>query len=249
LFETVGAQIIAAGGRTVINDHRLLERLPPDVYPAIGCSPQLAPLLAYWRASGRKWIGWDRGYLRRWFSTWTPRAPSLAASFYRWHLGAYQMREVRQVDDARWRKLKLEGFPRPWKIGGRKIVIADTLPDYWQVRGLPLDWSAQMRDRLAKQTDRPIVVRAKESKLSLEDELADAHCLVTHGSIAAVEAVLFGTPVFVDAESAAAPVGVIGFDNLEAPVYPDRQAWLNSIAYSQFNERELVDGTLWRLIE
>jgi hypothetical protein len=35
---------------------------------------------------------------------------------------------------------------------------------------------------------------------------------------------------------------------LEAPAYPDRQPWLNSLAYSQFDERELVDGTLWRLM-
>jgi hypothetical protein len=35
---------------------------------------------------------------------------------------------------------------------------------------------------------------------------------------------------------------------IEKPVYPDRQAWVNALAYSQFNESELVDGTLWRLI-
>jgi hypothetical protein len=29
---------------------------------------------------------------------------------------------------------------------------------------------------------------------------------------------------------------------------PDRTKWLHSLAYCQFNERELVDETLWRLV-
>jgi hypothetical protein len=33
-----------------------------------------------------------------------------------------------------------------------------------------------------------------------------------------------------------------------APVYPDREPWLRALAYSQFDERELVDGTLWKLL-
>ena len=249
LFEGIGEKVIAAGGRIVRNDHLLLDQLPPDIYPVIGCSPQLAPLLAKWKATRRTWIGWDRGYLRRVFATWLPKAVDRQHSYYRWHVNSYQMARVRVVPDDRWRALRLDGYPRPWRKGGRKVVIADTLPDYWLVRGLPTNWSALMADRLRKQTKREVVIRHKESPLSLEQELKDAHCLVTHGSIAAVEAVIMGCPVFVDAESAAAPMGVVGFDDLETPVYPERQAWLNSLAYSQFNEPEMVDGTLWRLME
>jgi hypothetical protein len=248
LFERIGQKVSKAGGR-VIRDHNLLDSLPPDIYPAIGCSPWLAPLLAKWRAEGRNWVGWDRGYLRRVFATWLPRAESLERSYYRWHLRGFQMQQIRDVPDDRWRALKLAGYPRAWCKGGTKIVIADTLPDYWLVRGLPVNWSSRLADRLRKQTKRPVVLRHKESKAPLELELRDAHCLVTHGSIAAVEAVIMGCPVFVDAESAAAPMGRIGYDDLENPVYPERQAWLNSLAYCQFNELELVDGTLWRLIE
>jgi hypothetical protein len=249
LFERIGKKIIAAGGRTVRHDYELLDKLPPDVYPCIGCSPQLAPLLAKWKATGRKWIGWDRGYLRRVFATWLPKAESLERSYYRWHVGSYQMGRIRECPDDRWRALGLHGYPRAWRRGGSKIVIADTLPDYWLVRGLPTNWSLLMRDKLRQETKREIVVRHKESSTPLEQELQDAWCLVTHGSIAAVEAVIMGCPVFVDAESAAATMGRIGYDDLEHPVYPERQAWLNSLAYSQFNELELVDGTLWKLME
>ena len=95
LFERIGYKITKAGGKTVRYDHNLLDQLPPEFYPCIGCSPFLAPLLAKWRASGRRWIGWDRGYLRRVFATWLPRAPNIASSYYRWHVGAYQMTRLR----------------------------------------------------------------------------------------------------------------------------------------------------------
>jgi hypothetical protein len=79
-------------------------------------------------------------------------------------------------------------------------------------------------------------------------ELDSAHCLVTHGSIAAVEAAVMGWPVFVDASAAAALVGSTDFANIESPLYPERERWLWSLSYCQFNEKELCDGTLWRLM-
>ena len=158
------------------------------------------------------------------------------------------MTEIRNVPEDRWKALRLDKELMPWRKGGRKIVIADTLPDYWNVRNLPLDWSKKIAEHLKSRTDRPVVIRHKESSRSLQDELKDAHCLVTHGSIAAVESVVMGCPVFVDQESAAALVGRVGFDDVENPVYPERQPWLNSLAYCQWNEAELCDGTLFRML-
>jgi hypothetical protein len=57
-----------------------------------------------------------------------------------------------------------------------------------------------------------------------------------------------GCPVFVDQESAAALVGRVGFDDIEHPVYPDRYKWLCSLAYNQWNEAELCNGTLFRML-
>jgi hypothetical protein len=242
LFERIGMQI----GRVIRDDFSLLGSLPDDIIPITGCSPQLQPYYKAWIRDGRTFIYWDRGYLRRVFATWLPRG--IEGGYYRWHVNAFQMTEIRDVPDDRWKALKLEKELRPWRKGGRKIVIADTLPDYWNVRGLPEDWSYQMAQYLKIRTDRPIVVRQKESSVSLQDDLKDAHCLVAHGSIAAVEAVVMGTPVFVDRESAAALVGRIGFDDIENPVYPERQQWLNSLAYCQWNEAELCNGTLFRML-
>jgi hypothetical protein len=158
------------------------------------------------------------------------------------------MTEIRDVPDDRWRKLNIANEVKPWRKGGRRIVIADTLPDYWNVRGLPVDWSFRMAKYLKDRTDRPIYVRPKENSVPLQTDLADAHCLVAHGSIAAVEAAIMGIPVFVDQESAAAFVGRVGFDDIENPTYPDRQRWLHCLAYNQWNEAELVDGTLFKML-
>jgi hypothetical protein len=67
-------------------------------------------------------------------------------------------------------------------------------------------------------------------------------------SIAAVESVVLGTPVFVNPCSATALVGHTDLAKIESPVYRERQPWLNSLAYCQWNEAELVDGTLWRML-
>jgi hypothetical protein len=243
LFERIGQQI----GRVVRDDHMLLNKLPDEIIPIVGCSPQLAPIFKQWQHDGRTFIYWDRGYLRRVFATWLPRGD--AGGYYRWHINAFQMSAIRDVPDDRWRALNLAKELRPWRKGGRKIVIADTLPDYWNVRMLPIDWSHKMALYLRGRTDRPIVIRHKESSRSLQEELKDAHCLVAHGSIAAVESVVMGTPVFVDQESAASLVGRVGFDDIENPIYPERQQWLNSLAYCQWNEAELCNGTLFRMLE
>jgi hypothetical protein len=43
-------------------------------------------------------------------------------------------------------------------------------------------------------------------------------------------------------------MGRVGFDDIENPVYPDREKWLYSLAYNQWNEAELCDGTLFRML-
>lgn len=246
LFERIGKHIEAHKGRVVRHSLEELARLPDEIIPITGCSPQLQPLYRDWIARKRTYIYWDRGYLRRVFATWLPKGAD--GGYYRWHINSFQMKEVRAVPDDRWRALNLGTEVRSWRKTGKQIVIADTLPDYWLVRGLPVDWSHRLAAELKTRTDRPIVIRHKESKHPLYQELRDAHCLVTHGSIAAVESVVMGCPVFVDQESAASMMGRVGFDDIEHPVYPDRFKWLCSLAYNQWNERELCDGTLFRML-
>lgn len=243
LFERIGARITAQGGRAVRDDERRLLDLPDDVAPIVGCTPTLRPLIDGWKAHKRTFIYWDRGYLRRVFATWLPRGAD--GGFYRWHVGAFQLRALRQVPDDRWKALKTE--VAPWSKGGRHILIAAPTPTYSAFHRTER-WTDETVDALARATDRPLMIRGKESKRPLAVDLKGAHAIVAHASNAAVEAVIMGCPAFVHRDSAAALLGNTDLGRIEAPAYADRQPWLNSLAYSQFDERELVDGTLWKLI-
>lgn len=247
LFNRIASSIERLGGRVVRNDERRLLDLPDEIVPIVGCHPPLKAMVADWRAKGRRFVYWDRGYLMRWFATCLPQPESMAASYYRWHVDAYQMQEIRTVPADRWKRLRTE--VSPWSKGGRHIVIAAPTETYSRLHGCE-DWIARTVTALAKATDRQLVIRDKEQyrRRPIQMDLAGAHALVTHGSNAANEAVILGCPVFCDPSCAAALVGQTDIGRIETPVYPDRAPWLHSLAYSQFNEAELLDGTLWRLI-
>lgn len=243
LFSRIGRKIEAAGGRTIRGDYRALDALPDDIIPIIGASPELRPLNVRWRARGRNWIYWDRGYARRVFATWLPRGEN--GGYYRWHLNCFQMQTIRDVPGDRWEALRTP--VTPWRKGGRHIVVAQPTPTYSKSHGIQ-GWTEKTLKALATVTDRSIVVRDKESTRPLQVDLDGAHCLVAHGSIAAVESVILGTPVFVHPDSAASLVGLTDLSQIEAPIYPDREPWCRSLGYSQWNEQELVDGTLFRML-
>jgi hypothetical protein len=248
LFNRIAAKIEAKGGRTVRHDERRLLDLPDDIIPIIGCHPPLKEMIAGWKARKRTFAYWDRGYCARWFATCLPQPASMEASYYRFHVDAYQLARIRDVPDDRWKRLNTE--IRPWQKGGRHIVIAAPTETYSKLHGCE-NWIAQTIAALAKVTDRQLVIRDKEHfrRRPIQMDLEGAHCLVTHGSNAGNEAVILGCPVFVDKSCAAALVGQTDLSLIEKPVYPDRQPWANSLAYSQFREDEILDGTLWKLIE
>lgn len=243
LFDRIAGHIQKLGGRVIRQDVEALAKVPPEFTPIVGCMPECTPLIAEWRETKRQFVYQDRGYARRVFATWLPRGEN--GGFYRWTINGFQMKAIRPAPDDRWKALNIE--VQPWRRSGRHIVIAAptrTYARFHQCEG----WLADTLDAISRVTDRQLVIRDKESKRSLQSDLEGAHALVTHGSIAAVESVVLGCPVFVHPDSAAALVGRTELSKIESPVYPDRQPWLNALSYAQWNESELTDGALWRML-
>lgn len=249
LFERIANRIRAAGGKACYGNPGELDTYARSgVIPIIGCSPELREFIIKWRAENIPWIYWDRGYARRVFATWLPRGQD--GGYYRWHVGSFQMQHIKDRPDDRWKYL--DTTVTPWAVNPRgHVVIAAPSRTYGKFHGLS-NWTEEVIRHVTlvtKATKRQIVVRDKESYRSLQDDLKGAYCLVTHGSNTAVEAVIAGCPVVVHPDSAAALVGITDIEKLEKVVYPDRGPWLRALAYCQFNETELIDGTLWRLID
>jgi hypothetical protein len=244
LFLGIGRRV----GRVIDGDFKALGSLPDTIVPIVGCTPELRPLIDDWTKRNRTWVYWDRGYCDRVFATCLPEGDN--GGMYRWHVGSFQMKSIRLCPDDRWRGLKAAKTVQPWRKNGRHIVIAAPTITYGRFHRTE-SWIAETIRALALVTDRQLVIRDKEQykRRPRQMDIEGAHCLVTHGSNAAVEAAILGCPVFVDKSSAAALVGKTDVKEIERPSYPDREPWLRSLAYSQFTEHELTDGTLWKYLQ
>ena len=120
------------------------------------------------------------------------------------------------------------------------------------------EWLQQTQDEIKKHTDRPIVVRLKQGRSTrvnddtMEMALAqDVHCLVTFSSIAAGEALLLGKPAITLGPNAAAALCSQSLSEIENPKIPtldEVAAWARHIAYCQFTEVEMRNGTAWKIL-
>lgn len=140
----------------------------------------------------------------------------------------------------------------PWRKPGSTILVCPPTQFFMDAHGCP-DWLHTTLATLHAHTDRPIEIRSKPAAGApsepLDSALGRAYAIVTHSSNIAVEAVVAGVPVFVAPTSAAAPVGETELSRIEQPRRPERQAWLNHLAYSQFTFEEIATGEAWRLLQ
>src|SRR5262245_59708613 len=143
LFERIANHMRDLGGTVIRYNYQQVEKIAGSKITVIGWSPPFAAAIKRWQLDGRPGIYWLRGYLRIVFATSLPHGGWLGVpgGFYRWQFGGFQLPRSLDLPDDRWRALKLEQCVKPWRMGGDKIVIADTLPDYWNLRGLPEHWS------------------------------------------------------------------------------------------------------------
>lgn len=120
------------------------------------------------------------------------------------------------------------------------------------------EWLANVQAEIRQYSDRPIMIRTKQGRSTRVNddtmEMAlnqDIHCLVTFSSIAAGEALLHGKPAITLGPNAAGPLCSQSLSEIETPNIPtldEVQAWARHIAYCQFTEVEMRDGTAWGIL-
>ena len=156
-------------------------------------------------------------------------------------------------------RLKATGFQPHKFYRGTNILLAPPSQKLLNLYDINLEeWLQQTQDEIKKHTDRPVVVRLKQGRSArvsdntMEMALAqDVHCLVTFSSIAAGEALLLGKPAITLGPNAAAALCSQSLSEIENPKIPtldEVEAWARHIAYCQFTEVEMRNGTAWQIL-
>lgn len=161
-------------------------------------------------------------------------------------------------------QLRLE--TQPWSNAGYNIVIAAQRSDSEQWAGQPptTAWLTETANTIKKYTDRPIVIRPHPRQrisnipgcviemprpiqgtydsFDYDRCLSTAWAVVNHNSGPGSLAVLNGVPAFVHASSLAAPVGNTDLSAINNPSRPDRTAWLERLAHTEWYTEEIASG-------
>jgi hypothetical protein len=160
-------------------------------------------------------------------------------------------------------QLKLE----PWKKLGNYVMICAQRADseQWAGQTSPELWVESIIKQLKIYTTRPIVVRPhprfrfnrswagvsmyQPQRVSdtydgydFDASLINAHAVINWNSGPGLRAVLHGVPAFVGHTSLARAVGNTDISRIETPLRPDRQQWLNDLAYTEWTVDEISQG-------
>lgn len=205
------------------------------------------------RNSGRPVIVLEVGSLRRGL-TWKLAVNGLGSGAY-WGTGLEPNRAQR-LD------LTLE----PWQQQGDHVLIAVQRHDSEQWAGQPnmSTWLQDVAWSVHRHTARPIQVRVHPRQgvvipsscklqrpravtgtyddFDFDQALRTAWCVINWNSGAGVRAAMLGCPVFVHESSLAAPVGNLDWSQIDRPVRPDRNHWLEQISHTEWTREEIASG-------
>jgi hypothetical protein len=145
------------------------------------------------------------------------------------------------------------------RADGSKILLAPPSQKLLNLYDIDLEtWLNQTLAEISANTDREVVIRRKQGRSTrinddtIEMALSqDIYCLITYSSIAAGEAILFGKPAITLGPNAAAAVcstSISDIESIKRPNLDEISAWARHLAYCQFTEVEMRDGTAWRIL-
>ncbi|MBA10790.1 MAG: hypothetical protein CMC73_06265 [Flavobacteriaceae bacterium] len=158
----------------------------------------------------------------------------------------------------------------PWRTQGKHILLCGQHEKSEQWRGMPSmsKWVMQTIENIQKHTDRPIYFRphprcplpeiekqyknvyrqAPQHILGSYDDFdmsfKNAWAVVCHSSNPGPQSIMSGIPAFVSTSSIAYDVGndIDFWHDIESPLMPDRQQWLNDYAWTEYTVDEISQG-------
>jgi hypothetical protein len=88
----------------------------------------------------------------------------------------------------------------------------------------------------------PLPIQGKNDSFDYDRCLSTAWAVINHNSGPGAQAVLNGVPAFVHVSSLAAPVGNTDLFTINNPAKPDRTAWLEQLAHTEWYTEEIALG-------
>lgn len=156
----------------------------------------------------------------------------------------------------------------PWRTSGEYILLCSQHEKSQQWDNMPRmsAWVMKTIEEIQAVSSRPIIFRPhprfplpdierqyknvyKQHPKLLLDTYDDfdltynnVWAVVNYSSNPGVQAVLAGIPAFVGSSSLAFLVGNHSVSNIENPVMPDRQQWVNDLAHTEYTVEEIANG-------
>lgn len=149
----------------------------------------------------------------------------------------------------RWSDLKIN--LKPWRGGGREIVVLPQRGIGPLGYAMPQGWADDVVRRLKQVTDRPIRVRMHPGKARSDpyEDLRDAWAAVVWASGAGIKSIVHGVPVFHEFDRwIGAPAARFGIDQIECPYIGERLPMLRRLSYAQWTLDEISCGEPLRLL-
>jgi hypothetical protein len=168
----------------------------------------------------------------------------------------------RAVPLDRWQRLVTQD-PRlqwpGWKNYNKKILLV--LPNPKACRYYDIDceqWITETTEKIKIYSDLPIEVRVKGSRSERNHGYSiytafdsGVYATVSFNSIASLESVLYGIPAFVSVPCAASPLASTDLSMLKNLYRPSQETIIKQcywLAYGQFTQQEIANGTAWKIL-
>ena len=168
--------------------------------------------------------------------------------YYRVSYNQLQNTRIGRFGNSRIHTLELDGRYEDWNADGDYNLLVMPLPnklfswfdkDYeaWRVETIQ---HYENQDTYSKVRDKPGGRASRQERFrDILPLIRGAKKVITHHSMAAVEALCLGKPIEILGESAV--------EHWQNQTNFDRQEMLDHIAHSQFSRDEFADGTSWQV--